>query len=107
MYVCCYRSVCGQTTIEHSTANVFTFLLVIYIGDLTVTIPLHHLVKFVDDCTLLIPLLRAAMDNSAAEFQHILDWCMQNGMSVNFSKNQRSILHVPFKFLATTKCIQH
>ena len=52
------------------------------------TIPLHHVVKFADDCTLLIPLFRAAMDNSAAEFQQILDWCMQNGMSVNFSKTK-------------------
>ena len=64
-------------------------LFILYVADLDVKFKLFNkLIKFADDCTLIIPIFENMDDNSAAEFEHIMDWCVRNGMEINFKKTK-------------------
>ena len=68
-------------------------LFIIFIIDLQPIGQSHHLTKYADDCSLLVP-ERNDVDR-CFEFQRILKWAGDNKLSVNMSKTKEIVFHRP------------
>ena len=88
-------------------------LFLLYILDLAVKYPRNRLVKFADDCTLLVAIFKELQDVSAEEIENLKAWCQAHGMEMNLQKTKelfcslrRRELPQPVSEIEQVKCVK-
>jgi hypothetical protein len=69
------------------------YLFIKYIGDLKALGDRNTIIKFADDCTLLVP--ESSVVTMEDEIGTLKNWSISNRLLINFSKTKEIILHKP------------